>query len=112
MGYEWDVSTGQQLSDSDEQEQKQVRKDLPHPKKKKKKRRAVMPAAAGQTQDKQRSDWTAAEKSAIRRYAKEKMRPWNEVTFNEVATTTEGISGWQKRVGKELTIQQKKYWQA
>ena len=71
MGYEWDVSTGQQLSDFDEQEQ--VRRDLPHPKKKKKQRRAVMPATAGQAQDKQRSDWTAAEKSAIRRYAKEKL---------------------------------------
>ena len=40
------------------------------------------------------------------------MRPWNEVTFREVAATTEGIGGWQRRVGKELTIQQKKYWQA
>ena len=112
MGHEWDVSTGQQLSDFDEQEQKQCRRDLPRPKQKKKKRRAVMPAAAGQAQDKQRNEWTAAGKSAIRRYAKEKMRPWNEVTFKEVAATMEGISGWQKRVGKELTIQQKEYWQA
>ena len=40
------------------------------------------------------------------------MRPWNEVTFKEVAATTEGISRWLKRVGKELTIQQEKYWQA
>ena len=60
MGYEWDVSTRRQLSDSDEQEQRQVRKYLPHPKKKKKQRRPVMPAAARQVQDKQRSDWTVA----------------------------------------------------
>ena len=121
MGYEWDVSAGQQEQPDSDDQGGQGGQEYPRPKskaraaRKKKKRRATMAAAAALAQDKQdkpRGDWTAAEKSAIRRYAKEKMRPWNEVTFKEVASTTEGISGWQQRVGKELTIQQKQYWAA
>ena len=71
---------------------------------------AVPATGAGAAADKQRNEWTAPEKSAIRRYAKEKMRPWDEVTYKEVAASQGGIAAWQKKVGKELTPAQKKFW--
>lgn len=54
--------------------------------------RAVGATALGAT-DKSRSEWTATEKSAIRRYAKERRKLWNEVTFKEVTASSGGIAG-------------------
>ena len=69
----------------------------------------AVPATSAAT-DKQRSEWTASEKPAIRWYAKEKMRPWDEVTYKEVAASRGGIVAWQERVSKEMTPTQKKFW--
>ena len=68
--------------------------------------------AASGAVDKDRSEWTVAEKSAIRRYAKEKMKLWNDVTFKEVAASPGGLTSWSKKVGEKLTPEQKAFWTA
>ena len=115
MGYEWGRSEshrGSRQFDDDD-----VDKGTAAPRRKRNNRRSkrgtaviwAVPATSAAA-DKQRSEWTAPEKSAIRRYAKEKMRPWDEVTYKEVAASQGGIAAWQKRVAKELTPAQKKFW--
>ena len=103
MGYEWGSSGKQKLARSDDDDGTQ---DVPAPRRKRNNRKnkrssAVVGAvgAASGASDKDRGEWTATEKSAIRRYAKEKMKLWNEVTFKEVAASPGGITGWSKKVG-------------
>ena len=103
MGYEWGRSAshhGSRQSDDDDVDSRATA-----PRRKRNNRRnkrgaavigAVPATGASVAADKQRSEWTAPEKSAIRRYAKEKMRPWDEVTYKEV-----GITGWDCSVAEE-----------
>jgi hypothetical protein len=116
MGYEWGSSRKQRPVRSDDDDGTQ---DVPAPRRKRNNRKnkrssAVVGAvgAASGAADKDRGEWTATEKSAIRRYAKEKMKLWNEVTFKEVAASPGGITGWSKKVGEKLTPEQRAFWTA